>query len=416
MKSILMKLNKRNVNVFTYLKIYIILTLLFVYINTSYASNFVFTNETYLDRQSSISTSVSTPVFNFTSKSQLLMDAATGNIIYANNENEHIYPASVTKIMTLLLLMEEIDSGKIEYADYITCSSNAASMGGSQIWFKENEKLTVEEALKAICIVSANDVTVAVAEHIGGTEENFVRLMNEKAKSIGMNNTNFVNSHGLDDDNHYTTALDIAIMSRELVNKHPNILNYTSIWMDSLREGTFELSSTNKLLKSYDGALGLKTGSTSKALFSLSAVAKRDNTMFISVVCTAPSSDIRLTETKQLLDYGFNNFQNIKIYDKGEVIEEININKNINDKAQIVTKDDISILVEKSAEVAFDPKITYFNNLKAPLTKGSVVGILEVYDSVTGALIGSSDLIIDTDISKSSVFEYLTHIFQKLSK
>ena len=178
-------------------------------------------------------------------------------------------------------------------------------MGGSQIWFKEGEKLTVDEALKAICVVSANDVTVAMAEHIGGSEENFVKMMNEKAVELGMENTHFMNSHGIDEENHYTSAKDVAIMSRELINKHPDILKYTSIWMDSLRDGTFALSSTNKLIRYYEGATGLKTGSTSQALFNLSGTATRNNTSFIAVVMKAPSSNVRLAEVKQLLDYRF---------------------------------------------------------------------------------------------------------------
>lgn len=197
--------------------------------------------------------------------------------------------------------------GKLSYEDKITCSAKASGMGGSQIWFKEGEVLTVDEALKAIAIVSANDTCVAMSEHIGGSEENFVKMMNEKAKELGMENTNFMNCHGIDEENHYSSAKDIAIMSREIITKHPDILKYTSIWMDTLRDGTFGLSSTNKLIRYYEGATGLKTGSTSQALFNLSGTATRNGTTYIAVVMRAPTSDIRLQEIKQLLDFRFCN-------------------------------------------------------------------------------------------------------------
>ncbi len=193
--------------------------------------------------------------------------------------------------------------GKISYDDKIVCSANASHMGGSQIWFKEGEELTVNDALKAIAVVSANDVCMAVSEHIGGSEQNFVKMMNEKAKELGMENTSFMNCHGIDTEGHYTTAKDIAIMSRELITKHPDILKYTSIWMDTLRDGTFGLSSTNKLIRYYDGATGLKTGFTSDAGYNLSGTATRNGTTYIAVVMKAPTSEVRLSEIKQLLDY-----------------------------------------------------------------------------------------------------------------
>ena len=193
--------------------------------------------------------------------------------------------------------------GKISYDDKIVCSANASHMGGSQIWFKEGEELTVNDALKAIAVVSANDVCMAVSEHIGGSEQNFVKMMNEKAKELGMKNTSFMNCHGIDTEGHYTTAKDIAIMSRELITKHPDILKYTSIWMDTLRDGTFGLSSTNKLIRYYDGATGLKTGFTSDAGYNLSGTATRNGTTYIAVVMKAPTSEVRLSEIKQLLDY-----------------------------------------------------------------------------------------------------------------
>ena len=375
------------------------------------ASNFLYNIK---DKQSSVASSISTdgeaPVFNFQSASQILMEPITGEILYANNENEKLLPASVTKVMTLLLVMERIDSGMLKYDDMVTCSANASGMGGSQIWFKEGEQLTVDEALKAICVVSANDVTVAMAELIGGSEENFVAMMNKKAQELGMVNTNFMNSHGIDEDGHYTTAKDIALMSRELITKHPDILKYTSIWMDTLRNGTFELSSTNKLIRFYEGATGLKTGSTSKALFNLSATATRNNTTFLAVVMKAPSSDIRLQEIKQLLDYGFANYATKEIVTKDVLVEQIDINKNINSKANVYVKDGVATLSKKGANINTSENITYNNEITAPLKNGDVVGKIDIINADTNEIIGSSDLIVKEDINKSSFVEYLEKI------
>ena len=359
--------------------------------------------------ESSIATSVSTPVFEFESESQILMEASTGKILYANNEDEKLLPASVTKIMTLLLIMEQIDSGKLKYDDKVTCSSHASGMGGSQIWFKENEELTVDDALKAICVVSANDVTVAMAEKIGGTETNFVNMMNEKAKSLGMVNTNFMNSHGIDEENHYTTAKDIAIMSREIITKHPDILKYTSIWMDTLRNGEFGLSSTNKLIRFYEGANGLKTGSTSQALFNLSGTATRNVTTFISVIMKAPSSDVRLQETKQLLDYGFANYENKILYEKDTIISNLDISKNVNEKLDVIVNKQVSVLSEKGKNIETKENIIY-NELRAPINSGEVVGKMEIVDNSNGEIIETLDLVAKNNIEKSTFMEYLRKI------
>ena len=210
------------------------------------------------------------------SKSAILIEADTGTILYEKNSHEQLRPASVTKVMTLLLIMESIDSGKISLDDLVGCSERARKMGGSQIWLNETEKLSVNDMIKAICVVSANDCCVAMSEFIAGSEELFVEMMNKRAKELGMNDTNFVNCHGLDADNHLTSAYDISIMSRELI-KHDKILEYSSIWMDTLRDGKSELVNTNKLIRFYDGANGLKTGSTSLAKYNLSAAAKRSD-------------------------------------------------------------------------------------------------------------------------------------------
>ena len=307
--------------------------------------------------------------------------------------------------------MEQIDSGKLSYDDKVVCSANAAGMGGSQIWFKENEELTIQEAIKAIAVVSANDVTVAIAEKIGGTEGNFVNMMNEKAKELGMENTHFMNSHGIDEEDHYTTAKDIAIMSRELITKHPDILNFTSIWQDSLRNGEFTLSSTNKLIRYYEGANGLKTGSTSQALFNLSASATRNGMTLISVVMKAPSSDIRLQETKQLLDFGFANYEVKKICEKEEILDTIQVNKNISDMIETQIGEEVTILTEKGSNPEIEKVISY-NELVAPIREGDVIGKLLIKNLTTDEVIKEVDIIAKNSIEKSDFFAYL----KKLAK
>ncbi len=346
--------------------------------------------------------------FNFTSKSQILMEMSTGRIIYENNADEKAYPASVTKIMTLLLIMEAIDSGKITYQDKVLCSENAASMGGSQIWFQPGEELTIDEALKCICVVSANDVCVAMAEHIGGNEENFVKMMNDKAKELGMTGTNFMNCHGIDDENHYTTAKDIAIMSRELMTNHPDITKYTTIWMDSIRGGTFELSNTNKLIRYYDGATGLKTGYTSTAMYNLSATATKNNMSLVAVVLTAPSSDIRNEEAKQLLNYGFTNYSVEKLSNKGDVVDKIKVNKYLGKQVEAVIQKDICLLKEKGSSEEYNKKINIDKNIKAPIKKGDKIGEV-IYTNVEGKEVLKANIIINEDIARSGVLEYIKY-------
>ena len=362
--------------------------------------------------QSSIST-VANPSFTFESEAQVLMEPSTGEILYANNENEHMLPASVTKVMTLLLIMEQIDGGVLDYSDTVTCSKNASEMGGSQIWFEEGEQLTIDEALKAICTVSANDVTLAMAELIGGSEDNFVIAMNAKAKELGMENTHFMNSHGIDEEGHYTCAKDIAIMARELITKHPNILKYTSIWMDTLRGGTTELTSTNKLIRFYDGATGLKTGYTSNALYNLVGTATRGDTTFISVIMRAPSSDVRLAETKTLLDYGFATYETKKICSANTILEEMGINKNIKQKLETRLEEDIYALMEKGKNVETEQIITYNDDLNAPIEQNEVIGKIEILNKETKEVIGQTNILSNNFVEKSNLIDYLKYVFEK---
>ena len=275
-----------------------------------------------------------------TSGSCVLMDQKTGKVLYEHNAHEKLRPASVTKVMTLLLIMEALDNGIISLEDSVPCSENAASMGGSQIWLNTNETLTVNEMLKAICVVSANDASVAMAEFISGSQELFVEQMNERAKELGMNDTTFKNCHGIDEDGHLTSSYDIALMSRELITKHPKIMDYTTIWMDTLRDGKSELVNTNKLLRNYQGCTGLKTGSTSVALYNLSATATRDNLSLIAVIMRGETSNIRFQEAKKLLDYGFANYEYIENNKKGDTLKQISVNKGIMPTVDVVFEED----------------------------------------------------------------------------
>lgn len=366
----------------------------------------------YSKLESSIST-VATPSFTFESYSQVLMEPSTGKILYANNEKEKMLPASVTKVMTILLIMEQIDSGILDYTDTVTCSKKASEMGGSQIWFEEGEQITIDEALKAICVVSANDVCVAMSELIGGSEENFVMAMNAKARELGMENTHFANCHGIDEEGHYTCALDIAIMARELITKHPNIFNYTSIWMDSLRGGKSQLTNTNKLIRFYDGATGLKTGFTSNALYNLVATATRKDTTFISVVMKAPSTDVRLAETKTLLDYGFASYETKKICSSNTILEGIEINKNIETKLQSRLEKDIYSLVEKGKNIDIEQSINYNENLNAPIKEGDVIGNIEIKDKNTSEVIDKVNIVSNNTVERSRITSYIKYVFNK---
>ena len=246
--------------------------------------------------------------------SALLMEKETGTVLFAKDEHAKLEPASVTKVMTLLLVMEAIDAGTLHYDDIVTASAHACSMGGSQIWLEENEQMSVSDMLKAVCVVSANDCAVALAEAVAGSEEAFVDRMNQRAAELGMADTTFKNATGLPAEGHVTSAYDIALMSRELVLNHPDIRDYSTIWMDTLRDGAFQLSNTNKLIRFYDGATGLKTGSTDSALYCLSATAERDGMELIAVVMHAPTSDDRFESAKALLNFGFANYTLLTVY------------------------------------------------------------------------------------------------------
>ena len=325
------------------------------------------------------------------SESAILMDENSGTILYTKNEHEKLRPASVTKVMTILLLMEALDRGDIKLTDRVPCSTKARQMGGSQIWLNETEELTVDEMLKAITVVSANDCCVAIAEFLGGTEEAFVQKMNERAKQLGMKDTSFKNSHGIDEEGHLTSAYDIAIMSRELSKNHPTIHNYTTIWTDTLRDGKSQLVNTNKLVRFYSGCTGLKTGSTSLALFNLSATATRNDLNLIAVVMKGATSQQRFDDAKALLDYGFANFSNKVLIKKDESVTKLQIDKAKIPEVEIVAGSDLTALVNKSDEKNITTEIVMNENIKAPLEYYEPVGVEKCY--LNGEQIGEVNLV-----------------------
>lgn len=310
---------------------------------------------------------------NLESGSAILIEQSSGQVLYAHNIHEQLRPASVTKVMSILLIMEQIDKGYLSYSDTVSCSETARSMGGSQIWLDPRETLTVDEMLKAICVVSANDCVVAMAEHIAGSEEAFVQMMNDKAIELGMKDTCFKNCHGIDEDGHVTSAYDIALMSRELLKNHPDIIKYTTIWMDSLRDGKSQLVNTNKLIKTYKGITGLKTGSTSLALYNLSASATRDDLSLIAVIMKAPSTKVRFAEAQKLLDYGFNKFTFRSFGNKNDVIQTVTVNKGVINNINAILEDTNGALIEKGKENQISQSIELSNVIEAPLKKGDII-------------------------------------------
>ncbi len=310
---------------------------------------------------------------NLESGAAVLIEQSTGQVLYSHNIHEKLRPASVTKVMSILLIMEQIDKGTLSYSDRVGCSETARSMGGSQIWLDTTETLSVDEMLKAICVVSANDCVVAMAEHIAGSEEAFVQMMNDKAKELGMNDTTFKNCHGIDEDGHVTSAYDIALMSRELLSKHPDITKYTTIWMDSLRDGKSELVNTNKLIRTYKGITGLKTGSTSLALYNLSASATRDDLSLIAVIMKAPSTKLRFAEAQKLLDYGFNKFSFKSFGKKDSVIKNISVNKGVKNNVDVILQSDAGALIEKGKENQITQSVEVNDIVEAPVKKGDVL-------------------------------------------
>ena len=347
---------------------------------------------------------------NLQSGGAILIEQKTGQVLYDHNMHEQLRPASVTKVMSLLLIMEALDSGQISLTDKIPCTDDAAGMGGSQIWLEVGEELTVDEMLKAICVVSANDCTVAMADYLCGSQDAFVQEMNNRAKELGMNDTTFKNCHGIDEDGHVTSAYDIALMSRELLNNHPTITNYTTIWMDTLRNGESELVNTNKLIRNYKGATGLKTGSTSVALYNLSASATRDGLSLIAVIMRAPTTQIRFSEAQKLLDFGFSNYQYKELATKGTILKEATVTKGVNSNVNLVLESDVGVLLKKGEDKNIEQTINLEENVAAPIVQGQKVG--EIVYTLNGKEVGRTNVVAETSVEKKTFFSISSYVYR----
>ena len=340
------------------------------------------------------------------SKSAILMEASTGDILYEQNSDEKLPPASITKIMTLLLIYEAERAGKIKWDDKVTVSQHAASMGGSQVFLEEGETQTAADMTKCIAIASANDAAVAIAEYIGGSEDGFVELMNSRAKELGMDNTEFKNACGLDTEGHITTAKDIALMSKELIKNFPDITKYTTTWQDTInhttRKGTteFGLTNTNKLIRWYDGATGLKTGSTGNAKYCLSATADKNGMELIAVIMAAPDNKSRFSEAIKLLDYGYANYAVVSGAKKGDSAGEIPVSKGEHETVLLEVSEDINAMIQKGGS---EPEIVYelTESLQAPIEKGVKAG--EAVYMLDGQVIAKADVITSEAVERASL-------------
>lgn len=350
---------------------------------------------------------------NLSSESAILMDAESGKILYEKNIDEKLPMASMTKIMSMLLIMENIENGSLKYEDKVLISENASGMGGSQVFLQAGEEYTVNDLLKCIAVSSANDAVVAMAEKISGSVDTFVTLMNEKAKSLGLENTNFANPHGLDNENHYSTAYDMAIMAKELL-KHEDILKYTSIYEDYLTKpdgSQVWLVNTNRLVRFYDGVDGLKTGYTTEAGYCLTATAKKNDLRLISVVMKSPSAEERSSDTSTLLTYGFNSFKSNVIYSKDKSLGKVKIEKGKLKEVDVYLKEDateILSVTEKPSDYTFNIKI---DKIIAPVKAGTIVGTTEIIDN-EGNIIKEADIIVKIDIEKAGFLDYLKQSFR----
>ena len=377
-------------------------------------SSYIWSSGSYSDSiltSSEVSTEITENPLNLECGSAILIEQKTGQILYSHNIHEQLRPASVTKVMSILLIMEAISNQKISLTDMVPCSENASSMGGSQIWLDPRETLSVDDMLKAICVNSANDCVVAMAEFIAGSEEAFVQMMNDKAKELGMNDTCFKNCHGLDEDGHVTSSYDIALMSRELLNKYPDVTRYTTIWMDTLRDGKSQLSNTNKLIKNYKGATGLKTGSTSLALYNLSASATRDDLSLIAVIMKAPSTKVKFSEAQKLLDYGFGKFTFKSFGNKGDVVKTIDIKKGSKKQIDIVLENASGALIEKGKDTNISQEIVLNENISAPILAGQKLG--EAKFVLDGNVIASVNLVANSDVDKLGLFNMCKNVIYR---
>ncbi|MDD3224920.1 MAG: D-alanyl-D-alanine carboxypeptidase [Clostridium sp.] len=342
---------------------------------------------------------------NVDARSALLVEPISGNIMYEKNSHEKFAPASVTKIMTMLIAMEKIDSGKIKLTDKVTVSENAKKMGGSSMILETGEIRTVEDLLKGIAIASGNDAAVAMAEYLGGSEDNFVTMMNKKASELGMKDTHFMNCTGLSAKDHYTTAYDIAVMSKELL-KHSKILKYSGTYMETISEGRktpIGLVNHNKLVRFYKGCDGLKTGFTNEAKYCISATAKKDGVRVLAVIMGAPTYKVRNRDASMLMTYGFSKYENKKIVTKDSVVEKVNLNKKGDKFFLAKAKDNLELVIPKGNNVKIDRKCVY-DKTKKMFKKGEEIGYCEFYSD--GKTIGKVKLYCDRDVKREGILEY----------
>ncbi len=352
--------------------------------------------------------------FAIQAKAALLMDYETGTVLYEKNAHEKLPMASITKIMTLLLAMEAIEDGKLKLDDPVHVSEYAASMGGSTVFLEAGETFPVSTILEGVIVASANDGSVALAEKIYGSHELFVQKMNERAQQLGMKNTNFVNCTGLPAENHYSTAYDVALMSRELL-KHPLFFKWSTIWMDYMRDGKTMLVNTNRLVRFYEGCDGVKTGYTEEAGHCISATAKRGNLRLIAVILGAPTSQVRFSEASKLLDYGFANYESVLVVKKGQIVQnEIPVTGGKTSKIMGLAANSLSLLIGKGDSKEFTKEIDISAPLKAPIAQGQKIGVLTVKKD--GKEVGKVDILAGESVEVAGVFDYFNRIFNNWLK
>ncbi|NLK73368.1 MAG: D-alanyl-D-alanine carboxypeptidase [Clostridiales bacterium] len=364
-----------------------------------------------------------TPVFaaefDINAKSAILVDANSGQVIYEKNPHEKLPIASVTKVMTMLLTMEALERKQVNLSDMVNISSRAASMGGSQLYMEEGEQQSLETLMKGIAICSANDACVAVAEYIGGSEELFVQNMNKRAAELGMLNSNFINTNGLPVEGHYSTAYDVSLMSRELL-KHNKIHEWLTVWMTTITVGLptkkqtqLEITNTNRLIKTYPGANGIKTGYTGEAGYCLSASATRGNMTLVSVVLGAPSTNIRFSESAKLLDYGFAVYDSINIASQNQIIGKVKVDKGKVDHVNAVTKENVSVLIKKDEKQNIRKEIILKENVSAPVKKGEALGEIVIYKDEK--IIKRYPLVSDEDVEKAGILTLYYKLFKSIT-
>lgn len=350
------------------------------------------------------------------SKSAILLETSTGKVLYEKNANEKLAPASMTKIMSMLLVMEAIDSGKLSMDDDVVISDNASSMGGSQIFLQTGEKYKVRELLKGVAVASGNDAVVALAEKVSGSVGAFVEAMNKRASELGLKNTHFDNPHGLDSENHYTTAKEMSIMASELL-KHETILEFTSIYEDYLKKNdgsSIWLVNTNKLVRFYEGVDGLKTGFTTTAGYCITTTAKRNNMRLLSVVMNAPTSDLRSKDTTNMLNYGFNSYQLTILFDKEKSLGKVKVEKGIETEVDVYLKEDVTILSKVGEEQENYDYHVVVDDLKAPIQENQKVGYVEVMDK-DGNIIKEEEVQVKKEVKKAGLFLLFSRTLESLT-